>query len=76
MAEGTTDRPNLVGPFTPLGPTKASVKRIKEGDTIPPSSEERQAHALEYIAAQLGEINSTLKKISDELLGKNAIFRP
>ena len=41
----------------------ASVAAAKTG--IAPTAENRVAHALEYIAAQLGEINAKLSVIAD-----------
>jgi hypothetical protein len=52
------------GKFTPLGPKKAVVPRkLREGDTVPASTVERIAHALEHIAIQMDDINDNIKKL-------------
>ena len=55
---------NYAEPFIPAGPVEVQeLQRVHPGDTVPPSPETRAAHALEYIAAQLGDINRKLDRI-------------
>jgi hypothetical protein len=56
------------GGFKPLGPEKVEEPRVvRAGDTVAPSPEARAAHALEYIATQLDELNANLKVLITEL---------
>jgi hypothetical protein len=52
-----------LGGFVPAGPKKVETRVFREGDTMPATERERMATALEYIAAQLGQLNQKLDKL-------------
>ncbi len=55
---------NYAEPFIPAGPVEVQdLQHLHPGDKVPPSPESRMAHALEYIAAQLGDMNRKLDRI-------------
>lgn len=56
--------------FSPLGPKQAKAPRtVHEGDIVDPSTNERIAHAMEYIADHMGRIDRKLDKIIERLDG-------
>ena len=64
---------NYAAPFTPAGPVEVQeLQHIHTGDKIAASAEGRIAHALEYIAAQLGDMNRKLDRIIEALPSKEA----
>jgi hypothetical protein len=63
-------------PFAPLGPKSVKVpKTVQEGDMVSPSTNERIAHAMEYIAAHIGRIDRKLEKIIERLDGLKVLGR-
>jgi hypothetical protein len=53
--------------FVPLKPKEYESRTYREGDMVPPQSQERIAHALEYIAETMGEIAYKLDGIIGRL---------
>ena len=58
-----SDEPKSPGPFEPLPPKIAERVTYREGDQVPRTYDERQAHALEHIARRLDSIDDKLGKL-------------
>ena len=75
--EVNTAAQNYAEPFIPAGPIEVQeLPRVHPGDKVPASPEARMAHALEYIAAQLGDMNRKLDRIIEGISPPNRPRRP
>ncbi len=68
MPDESDPKQRFAEPFIPAGPIEVKGRQVvKPGDQLPPSPETRMAHALEYIAAQIGDMNRKLDRLIEAI---------